>query len=194
MFFVAILFIAIAYVVGSLNSAILISKAMNLPDPRQQGSGNPGATNVLRISGKQAALLVLAADVLKGLLPVLLAKIVGVADFMLACVALAAVIGHMYPLFFKFEGGKGVATAFGALLALSFWLTLLLFLIWLVIVYITRYVSLASLVCMILAAILLLFVHTTYFLPVAVMAGFIIWRHKENVDRLRSGTENKIEW
>ncbi len=194
MFFVALLFIIIAYVVGSLNCAILISKVMHLPDPRQEGSGNPGATNMLRMHGKQVALLVLAGDILKGFIPVLLAKLVGVTDFGLACVALAAVVGHMFPVFFKFAGGKGAATAFGVLLALSFWVTLLVAIVWAVVVFVTRYVSLAVLIAMVLAAVLILFVHTSYFLPVAVAVTLIIWRHHDNIERLKTGMEDKVEW
>lgn len=194
MFILAILFIAVAYFVGSLNSAILVCKAMKLGDPRAEGSGNPGATNVLRIAGKQAAIIVLAADVLKGVLPVFLAQILGISGFALACVALAAVVGHMYPVFFKFQGGKGVATTFGTLLALSFGIGIIAMIVWGVVVFITKYVSLASLVAMVLMLVLMLFSHTAYFLPLLIMVALIVWRHKENIDRLKAGTENKIEW
>jgi glycerol-3-phosphate acyltransferase PlsY len=194
MFILDILFIAIAYLIGSLNSAILVCKVMKLADPRIEGSGNPGATNVLRIAGKKAATIVLVGDMLKGFLPVLCAHILGVSDFALACVALAAVIGHMYPVFFKFQGGKGVATAFGAILALSFWIGLLAAIVWGVVVFVTKYVSLASLIAMVFAAVLILFAHTAYFLPIVVMIVLVGWRHKENIDRLKLGTENKIEW
>lgn len=194
MFILSILFIAIAYLIGSLNSAILLCKVMKLADPRTEGSGNPGATNVLRIAGKKVAAIVLVGDMLKSIVPVLCAQMVGVSGFALACVALAAVIGHMYPLFFKFQGGKGVATAFGAILALSFWIGLLAVIVWGVVVFVTKYVSLASLVAMVFAAVLMLFAHTPYFLPIAVIVVLVAWRHKENIDRLKAGTENKIEW
>lgn len=191
---VGIIFVIIGYFVGSLSSAILVCKAMGLPDPRSQGSGNAGATNVLRIGGKLPAGLVLLGDLLKGLIVVLLAKAVGVSGFMLALVALATVVGHMYPAYFKFQGGKGIATAFGCLLVLSFWLAILSLIIWVVIVALTRYISLASLVAAIFATVVILFIHTTYFLPMAVMTILIIWRHMENIDRLKSGTESKIDF
>jgi glycerol-3-phosphate acyltransferase PlsY len=194
MFFVGLLFAAIAYVVGSLNCAILVCKAMKLPDPRVEGSGNPGATNVLRIGNKQAAVFVLIGDVLKGALPVLVAYLIGVEGFMLALIALAAVLGHMFPVFFEFKGGKGVATAFGAMLVLTPGVTIFGLIVWVGIVFVTRYISLASVITPVVASVLILFLHIPYFLPIAVMAGLIIWRHKDNIDRLKAGTENKFEW
>lgn len=189
----AILFLIAAYLLGSLNSAILICKLMKLPDPRLDGSGNPGATNVLRVAGKLPGILVLVGDVLKGLIPVLLAKVVGVSGFMLALVALAAVIGHIFPIFFEFKGGKGAATAFGGFLALSLWVSIIVIFIWAVITFTARYISLATLIATTLGAILILFDHSNYFLPCAVMAGLIIWRHWDNIERLKAGTENKFE-
>lgn len=194
MFILAILFIAIAYLVGSLNSAILVCKVMKLGDPREAGSGNPGATNVLRIGGKKAALIVLITDLFKGVVPVLLAQILGVADFWLGCVAVAVVVGHMFPVFFKFQGGKGVATAFGAVLALSVWIAIIALIVWGVVVFVTKYVSLASLIAAVLVVVLMLFSHPIYFIPLLVMVILIIWRHKENIDRLKAGTESKIDW
>ncbi len=191
---VAIIFIIIGYLVGSINSAILISKAMKLPDPRTHGSGNAGATNVLRTSGKLPAILVLVCDILKGFLPVLIAGFLNVGGIWLGLVALAAVVGHMFPVFFKFRGGKGVATAFGGVLALSPWVALVSMIVWLIVVFVSRYVSLASLIAVALATILVLFVHLHFFLPIAVMAVLIIWRHMDNIDRLRAGTESKIEF
>lgn len=188
-----IIFVIIGYFIGSLSSAILVCKAMGLPDPRSQGSGNAGATNVLRIGGKLPAALVLLGDLLKGLIVVLIAKAVGVQGFMLALVALATVVGHMFPAYFKFQGGKGIATAFGCLLVLSFWLALISLILWIVVVALTRYVSLASLVAAVFATVAILFVHTTYFLPMAIMTILIIWRHMENIERLKAGTENKLD-
>jgi acyl phosphate:glycerol-3-phosphate acyltransferase len=193
MIILGILFLIIGYLVGSLSSGILVCKAMKLPDPRVAGSGNPGATNVLRIGGKLPALLVLIGDALKGFIVVLVAKLIGINGFLLALVALATVVGHMYPAFFHFKGGKGVATAFGCVLVLSFWVALIGLIAWVIVVLISRYVSLASLVATILSAILILFVHTSYFLPVAVITVLIIWKHMENIERLKAGTENKIE-
>lgn len=194
MFILALLFIVIAYAVGSLNSAILVCKAMKLADPRSEGSGNPGATNVLRMAGKQAALFVLIADMLKGFLPVLIAHMIGITDSALGCVGLAAVVGHMYPVFFKFQGGKGVATTFGVILALSLWIGLLVAIVWAVVVFVTKYVSLASLISIVLALVFILFGYISYFLPVLVIAALVVFRHKENIERLRAGTENKITW
>lgn len=190
----AIIFIIIGYLVGSINSAILVCKAMKLPDPRTTGSGNAGSTNVLRIGGKLPATLVLICDILKGFLPVLIAGLFGVNGIWLATVALAAVIGHMYPLYFKFRGGKGVATAFGGVLALSVAVAFFCLVIWVLIVAMSRYVSLASLVSALMAAIFLIFVHLHYFLPIAIIAALIVWRHMDNIARLRAGTENKIEF
>lgn len=194
MFILAILFTAIAYFVGSLNSAILVCRVMKLGDPRIEGSGNPGATNVLRIAGKNAALIVLVADILKGLIPVLLATMLGLSDFWLGWLALVAVIGHMFPLFFKFQGGKGVATALGTVLVLSPGVAIVTAIVWAVVVFITKYISLASIIAVVFAVVLILFLHTIYFLPLFIMTILIVWRHKKNIDRLRAGTENKINW
>lgn len=190
----ALIFIIIAYLIGSLNSAILVCKVMKLGDPREAGSGNPGATNVLRIAGKKAASIVLAVDVLKGLIPVLLAQMLGLTGFLLACVALAAVVGHIFPVFFKFQGGKGVATAFGAILAISPIVAIIAAIVWGVVVFVTKYISLASLISAALVAVLILFMHIAYFIPLFLIVLLIVWRHKENIDRLRSGTENKIQF
>ncbi|HVV68334.1 MAG TPA: glycerol-3-phosphate 1-O-acyltransferase PlsY [Gammaproteobacteria bacterium] len=191
---VGIIFIIIAYLVGSLSSAILVCKAMSLPDPRTEGSGNAGATNVLRIAGKLPAILTLVGDLLKGFLPVLIAYLLGAWGFMLALVALAAVVGHIFPLFFKFQGGKGVATLFGGMLVLSFPIALISLIVWIVVVAISRYISLASLVAVVLGTLLVLFFHTVYFLPILIAAILIIWRHMENIQRLKAGTENKFNW
>jgi len=192
MFLLAIILMGVAYLLGSLNSAILVCKAMNLPDPRSEGSGNPGATNVLRIAGKKAATLVLVGDMLKGFLPVLIASMIGVDGFWLACVALSTVVGHIFPFFFGFQGGKGVATSFGTLLVIAPWVAVISAIVWVIIVFITKYVSLASLVSAVLSILLILFAHTHYFLPVFAMTILIVWRHKENIVRLQAGTEDKI--
>src|ERR1700722_7147497 len=122
--------IIIAYLFGSISSAIVTCKLMGLPDPRTQGSGNPGATNVLRIGGKKAAIITLVGDVLKGVIPVLAAKFYGFDTLSLSFITFAAFIGHLYPVFFKFEGGKGVATSFGCLIALAWPIGLSLMLTW----------------------------------------------------------------
>lgn len=190
-----IIFIALAYVVGSLSSAILVCRFMSLPDPRTKGSKNPGATNVLRIGGKTAALITLGGDVLKGTIPVLLAHIFGVSGFFLGLVAVAAFIGHLFPVFFSFEGGKGVATALGGLLGLSLIAALLAAVIWVLVAAITRYSSLAALIAAVCAPfIVLFFSQASYFLPVLVITGLLIWRHLDNIKRLRAGTETKINF
>lgn len=190
--FLTILFIVIAYLVGSLSSAVIVSKLMHLPDPRANGSGNAGATNVFRLSGRVPAFITLACDVAKGFIPVLLAMIMGVANFALALVALAAVVGHIFPLYFKFKGGKGVATSLGVMLVLSFWVAVIGIIIWGVVVLLTRYVSLASLIASSVGAILILFIHTSYFLPILVATLLVIWKHKDNIERLKAGTERKM--
>jgi len=190
-----IISLAIAYLLGSINSAIIVCKLMNLPDPRSQNSGNPGATNVLRVGGKQAAAIVLLGDVLKGFIPVLLASLFGLGGMAVALVALAAVIGHIFPLFFKFEGGKGVATMLGAILVLSFWLALLVFIVWVGVTAISRYVSLGSITAAIAAPVLTLFISNAgYFFPLGAIALLIIWRHMENIKRLSKGTEDKLKF
>ncbi|MFN7096083.1 MAG: glycerol-3-phosphate 1-O-acyltransferase PlsY, partial [Gammaproteobacteria bacterium] len=136
--------ILFAYILGSISSAIVVCKIMRLPDPRAEGSGNPGATNVLRVGGKTAAIITLIGDILKGVIPVLIARACGVTDLALALVAFAAFVGHLYPVFFGFKGGRGVATAFGAILALSWFIALLALAVWILIAVVFRFSSLAS--------------------------------------------------
>jgi glycerol-3-phosphate acyltransferase PlsY len=188
-----LLLIASAYLIGSVASAIVVCRLMNLPDPRSGGSGNPGATNVLRVGGKGAAALTLVGDVVKGLVPVLLARALS-NELVVAAAALAAFLGHLYPIYFGFAGGKGVATAFGAVAGLSFPVMLVMGVAWTIVVATTRYVSLASMVAAGLApvAAFALALHPATFTALAVMAGFIIHRHKANIERLRSGTESRI--
>lgn len=187
-----IIFLILAYLLGSANSAIIVCKAMKLPDPRSTGSNNAGATNVYRTSGKIPGMIVLVSDALKGFLPIIIASWFGVNGMWLGLVGLAAVIGHVFPVYFQFKGGKGVATAFGVILALSPLVAIICAIIWGAILFITRYVSLASLVTAVLVVVLILFIHIKYFLPVAIIALLVIWRHMENVDRLKAGTENKV--
>lgn len=181
----------IAYLLGSLQTSLLLMKFFKFPDPRTYGSGNTGATNVLRTAGKNKALMTLIGDLLKGFIAVLIAKLLGVTGFFLALTALAAVIGHIFPLFFQFKGGKGVATALGGLLLLSFWISLFLIIIWLVVVFMTRYVSLASIITAAIAPFLMLAANTQFFLPLLVMSALIIWKHSANIQRLRKGVEPK---
>lgn len=167
---------------------------MALPDPRTEGSNNPGATNVLRIGGKKAAALVLISDVLKGTVAVFIAKIFGIEGFMLGFIAFAVFLGHLFPIFFKFQGGKGVATALGGILVLSPMLAIVVALIWLITARLTRYSSLAALISALLTPFLALFItKPAYFLPLLFMSAFLIWRHRTNMLRLLNGTENKIK-
>ena len=189
-----IISLAIAYLLGSVSTGVVISKLFKLPDPRKEGSGNAGATNTLRLYGKKPALFVLIGDVLKCFIAVLLASMMGVTGGLLGLVALAAVLGHVFPVFFKFKGGKGVATAAGAFLVLSFGITLLLLVIFAAIVYFTRYVSLASMIAAVAAPILFVFAAPAMAFPALLVAGVIVWKHAENIERLRAGTESKIEF
>ncbi len=189
----AIIFTALAYLIGSVNTAIIVCQLMKLPDPRTEGSKNPGATNVLRIAGRNVALIVLGADILKGLIAVWIAAIFGIGGFGLGFVALGATLGHIFPVFYGFQGGKGVATALGGILGLSFPIGIVCGVTWLVTVFITRYASLSSLIAISIAPILLLFINPGYFVPVLLIAGVVAWRHLENIARLRLGTENKMD-
>ncbi len=189
-----------AYLLGSVSFAVVISRIMGLQDPRAYGSGNPGATNVLRSGSKLAALLTLVGDTGKGALAVVLARALGnawggVDDVTLALVALAAFAGHLYPVFFRFQGGKGVATFLGAVLALFPWLGLLTCAVWLVVAGITRYSSLASMLSAASAPILFLLTGGPVggsFIALAVMAALLIVRHRSNIAKLRAGQERKI--
>ena len=194
--FLLTLLILIGYLSGSLCSAIVISRAFSLPDPLTEGSKNPGATNVLRLAGKKYALLVMVFDVLKGVVPVLLAKALGASPLVTALTCLAAVLGHMYPVFFQFKGGKGVATALGALLAFHFILGLAVILTWLLVASLSRYSSLASLISMAFMPFysLLLFKGFAIFLPLLFITFFIFYKHRQNITRLLNGTESKISF
>ncbi len=188
-----IIFIVIAYLFGSLSSATIVCKVMRLPDPRTTGSGNPGTTNVLRIGGKWAALLTLFGDALKGAIPVIIARLFHVDGMGLGFVALGAFLGHLYPIFFKFQGGKGVATFFGTMFALAIPLGLAVVATWLVIALLFRYSSLAAITATILAPVyVFIFQYYYYLIPVIIIALLILWKHRGNINRLRFGTESKI--
>ncbi|MFO0115462.1 MAG: glycerol-3-phosphate 1-O-acyltransferase PlsY [Betaproteobacteria bacterium] len=187
-----------AYLIGSLSFAVIVSKLMGLPDPHSYGSGNPGATNVLRTGKKAAALLTLVGDAGKGWFAVWLAQRVA-ADFSLnettlAGVALAVFLGHLFPVFFRFQGGKGVATAAGILLAINLWLGLATLATWLIIAVFFRYSSLAALVASGFAPFytFYLFGLTPYLPAVFAMCLLLIWRHRENITKLMNGTESKL--
>jgi glycerol-3-phosphate acyltransferase PlsY len=190
--------VVLAYLLGSLSFAVIVSRAMRLDDPRSYGSGNPGATNVLRSGNKTAAIATLLLDALKGAAAVLFARVMaerlGFGDGTVALAGLASFLGHLYPVFFRFQGGKGVATAAGVLLALNPWLGLLSLATWLVIAVATRYSSLAALVTALLAPVYVLILHgdTQRAVAVAVMSVLLIWRHRTNISKLMSGTESKL--
>nr|WP_297348256.1 glycerol-3-phosphate 1-O-acyltransferase PlsY [uncultured Glaciecola sp.] len=181
-----------AYMFGSVSSAIVVCYLFGKGDPRTQGSGNPGATNVLRIAGPLAAGIVLSFDILKGTVSVYVAFLLGVDVISIGVVAIAACLGHMYPLFFKFKGGKGVATALGCLIALGFNLAGLLLGTWIIMVIVTGYSSLAALVTVTIAPIYTLFFKPEYIYSVLMLSVLIIWQHRENIRRLLHGKESKI--
>jgi glycerol-3-phosphate acyltransferase PlsY len=187
-----------AYAIGSLSFAVIVSRVFGLPDPRSYGSGNPGATNVLRSGHRAAAILTLALDALKGYVPVWLALWLsprfGFGDTTIAFVGLAAFLGHLWPVFFRFEGGKGVATAAGVLLAFNPWLGLATLATWVIIALFFRYSSRASIVAAVFAPFyqLLIWEPSTIALAIAVMSLLLVWRHSGNIRKLLAGTESKL--
>lgn len=192
-----------AYCLGSLSFAVIVSRAMGLNDPRTFGSKNPGATNVLRSGSKTAAIVTLLLDALKGWLPLALVrwfgKPYGLEEGTLALVGLAAFLGHLYPVFFRFAGGKGVATALGVIVGVSPWLGLAVGASWLIVAFFFRYSSLASLVAAVFAPVYYVFgdgvawyADNRVLLSMALMSGLLIWRHAQNINRLFKGTESKL--
>ena len=191
------------YLVGSLSFAVIVSRVMGLNDPRTYGSKNPGATNVLRSGSKAAAVITLLLDAVKGWLPVVLVKYFGkpygLEDGTLAMVGLAAFLGHLFPVFFRFQGGKGVATALGVLLGFSGVLGLATAASWLIIAYFFRYSSLASLVAAVFAPVYYVFgnglawyLDKSVLLAISLMSLLLIWRHAANITRLIKGTESRL--
>lgn len=186
--------ILFGYLLGSVSSAVIMCRLFSLPDPRTEGSKNPGATNVLRLGGKKEALLTLLCDVLKGLIPVVVARILLHNYFFISCVGFAAYLGHLYPIFFGFKGGKGIATAFGFLLGISPIVALLVLVTWILVALVFRFSSLASLVAAILAPVYALLFSKIDFIPVLLaIVCLIILRHKDNIKRLTIGDETKID-
>ena len=179
----------LAYLTGSLSFAILLSRLTGAPDPRAAGSGNPGATNMLRLAGKALAVGTLFGDMLKGLLPVLLAAGLGLEVEQQAWIGLAAVLGHSYPIYFRFRGGKGVATAAGALLGLHPPTALLALAVWLIVFKLSRTSSLAALVALPLCVSMLAWMQPETLWPMTVLAALIIWRHRNNLRDLSVGNE-----
>jgi glycerol-3-phosphate acyltransferase PlsY len=192
-----------SYLVGSLSFAVIVSRVMGLNDPRTFGSKNPGATNVLRSGSKAAAIITLLLDAFKGWLPVMLVKWFGagygLGEGTMAMVGIAAFLGHLFPVFFRFAGGKGVATALGVLLATSWILGLAIGVTWLAVALLSRYSSLSSLVAAILTPVYYIFgdgvvwvMNRHVMLALVVMSGLLVWRHAENITRLLKGTESKL--
>lgn len=199
----SILATILAYLIGSLSFAVIVSRTMGLSDPRTYGSKNPGATNVLRSGSKAAAIVTLLLDAAKGWLPVALVawfgKPYGLEEGSIALVGIAAFLGHLWPVFFKFEGGKGVATALGVLLGFSGWLGLLTLLAWVAVAAIWRYSSLSSLVAAVLAPVFYILIggelwdfHAEIFVAILAMSALLVYRHKLNIQRLVEGKESKL--
>ncbi len=188
------LYLILGYLIGSLPFAVIVSKLFGLADPRSFGSGNPGATNVLRTGNKAAAALTLLGDASKGWLAMWLAAKVGAGETAAALTGLAAFLGHLYPVFLRFKGGKGVATAIGVLIGLDGWLALAAALIWLATAVVSRYSSLAAVTAAAVAPTLALAWHGpgAVALVVGLMCLLLIWRHRGNLGRLLAGTENAI--
>ncbi len=191
---VSIVVIVGAYLLGSVATAIVTCRLMGLPDPRTQGSGNPGATNVLRHGGTKAAIITLVGDMLKVLAPVVIAKLLELPPEAIAATALAAFLGHIYPVYFGFRGGKGVATAFGAMLGLSWMLAGAALVTWLVMAFTFRYSSLSALTAAALAPVYTaaLLPAPVYFVAILTMSLLLVWRHRSNIRKLLAGTEDKI--
>ena len=188
--------VVFGYACGSVSSAVLVCRAFGLPDPRTQGSGNPGATNVMRVGGKKAAVLTLVGDLLKGLLPVLILRLIWPEEMMLWLLAgLAAFIGHLWPVFFGFKGGKGVATAIGVLLAWNWLLALCCIALWLGIFLWTRVSSLSALIAAFCAPWIAFVIIPDKQMPIMVLAmvALLIYRHRDNIMRLRSGEESAFK-
>ena len=187
-------FIFAAYLIGSLSSAIIVCKIMGLPDPRGEGSGNPGATNVLRFGGKKAAAITLAGDMIKGLIPVLVVKYFDVSALTLSLVGFAAFIGHLYPIFFQFKGGKGVATMLGVLFGFSLWIGLATAGTWLFVAKVLKVSSLSALIATALAPLYVwYFFNVTATITVTVaMTVILFWRHRSNIQNMLKGTEGAI--
>jgi glycerol-3-phosphate acyltransferase PlsY len=187
------LFVPAAYLIGSISSAIIICRLMGLPDPREQGSGNPGATNVMRIGGKKAAAITLLGDSLKGLIPVYAANALGLPTELVAATGLAAFIGHLYPVFFGFKGGKGVATSVGVLLGFFWALGLAFMTTWYLIYKLGKISSLSALVASALSPIFAWFLVGDEAIVAAsvIMTVFLLWRHKGNIQRLLAGQEGR---
>lgn len=187
-----LIMLIVAYLLGSLSGARIVSKIMQLPNPSDYGSHNPGATNMLRVNGKFPAFCVLIFDMLKGLLPVYFSYRLGITPFYLGIVAIAACLGHIYPCFFHFCGGKGVATALGSLIMIGVDFTGLFIATWLISVLLTGYASIGAIISFLFAPLFVWFIRPDLTMPVAMLSCLIIIKHSSNIARLCKGQESKI--
>ena len=180
-----------AYILGSLSSAIILSKLMGFTDPRSDGSNNPGATNVLRIAGKKAAFLTLTGDSLKGLIPILVAQWLTTSELVVALTGLCAFLGHCYPLFFRFRGGKGVATSIAVAAGFNWMIGLAIIAIWLLFAKVFKISSLAAIIAFSALPLLVYWTGSTTYVTLVfcLISSILIWRHRSNIQRLLSGTE-----
>ena len=188
-----LLMIMFAYYLGSISSAVLFCRLAGLPDPRYYASKNPGATNVFRIGGRAAAAMVMLFDMLKGGIPVWISYKIGMSTFMLSLVGIAACLGHIYPIFFHFRGGKGVATALGSIAPIGLDLTAIMCLVWLISIVLTGYSSMGTLIAALFAPFFTWLIKPQFTMPVAMLSCLIVFRHQENIKRLLDGTEFKIK-
>ena len=188
------LLIIIAYLLGSLSAAVLVCNILGLSDPRSGGSGNPGTTNVMRLHGKKAAFLTLTGDILKGIIPVLLAKVISNSEIIIALSGLAAFLGHIFPIYFGFKGGKGVATLIGVLFATHWQLGVAYVLTWILTAFIFRYSSLAALIAAILTPLYAYFSgqESQYIVILIIIMIILLWKHKPNIINLIKKKEDKI--
>ena len=182
-----------AYLIGSISSAVLICRITANSDPRQVGSKNPGATNVYRVAGKKAAVLTLLADILKGVIPVMIAKEFGMGTIEISIVAIAALLGHVYPVFFKFQGGKGVATVFGALLAFHWSIGVSLLFVWAAVFMLTRTSSLSAIIAALTIPLSSYYILPEALIPLNIIAIIVLWRHYDNILKLFSGEERHFK-
>ena len=189
--FITILVI-FAYLLGSISTAIITCKLMGLPDPRTEGSENPGATNVHKIGGKKAAVITLVGDLSKGLIPVLIGVLLGADELILSVIAMAAFVGHLYPVFFAFRGGKGVATAFGVILGLSWPVALAILITWLSVYYLFKLSSLSALVTALVTPLYFYFIDgsITFTVMAGILSALLILRHRSNIEKIIDGTED----
>lgn len=188
----ALCYMLLAYLLGSISSAILICRLVGLPDPSTEGSHNPGATNVLRLGGRWAALAVLIFDIIKGMLPVWLGYYLGLTQFELGMVALGACLGHIFPLFFKFKGGKGVATAFGAIAPIAWGVAGSMLGTWLLVFLVSGYSSLSAVIAALVTPFYVWWFKPEFTFPVSLVCCLLIYRHHANIQRLWRGKEDKV--